>query len=71
MQFSFHDRGSVIVNDAACTGCGLCVKNCPDEVLSLENGKARAETGFSSGALPADNARRFARRKRSPSKDAA
>ncbi|MBN1776968.1 MAG: EFR1 family ferrodoxin [Clostridiales bacterium] len=28
--------------DDDCTGCGLCVKNCPMRNLSLENGKAAA-----------------------------
>lgn len=51
MGFSFKDRGRAMVDDAACTGCGLCVENCPDEVLSLVGGKARAGDGIFVGCL--------------------
>ena len=51
MGFSFTDHGRAIVDDAACTGCGQCVENCPDEVLSLVNGKARAGDGIFIGCL--------------------
>ena len=30
----------VIINSKTCTGCGLCVKDCISNALSLENGKA-------------------------------
>jgi ferredoxin len=51
MGFSFKDRGRPTVDEAACTGCGQCVKNCPDEVLSLAGGKARAAEGIFMGCL--------------------
>jgi ferredoxin len=51
MSYTFKDRGRAIIDDAACTGCGLCVKNCPDEVLTLENGKACAGEGIFVGCI--------------------
>jgi nitroreductase/Pyruvate/2-oxoacid:ferredoxin oxidoreductase delta subunit len=51
MSFSIKDRGRPIVVESACTGCGLCVKNCPDEVLFLENGKAKAGEGIFIGCI--------------------
>jgi nitroreductase/NAD-dependent dihydropyrimidine dehydrogenase PreA subunit len=40
MSYSFQEHGSQIVDNALCTGCGICVDNCPDQVLSMQNGKA-------------------------------
>lgn len=51
MAFAFNDHGRAIVDDARCTGCGLCVKNCPDEVLSLVDGKARPGDGIFIGCI--------------------
>lgn len=45
MGFGFKELGSPAVNEDSCTGCGQCVKICPDEVLALENGKPRAGVG--------------------------
>ncbi len=51
MSFSFKDHGRAMVDEAACTGCGLCVENCPDEVLSLVEGKAGAGDGIFIGCI--------------------
>ncbi len=29
------------INDALCIGCGACVRDCPDELMVLENGRAK------------------------------
>jgi NAD-dependent dihydropyrimidine dehydrogenase PreA subunit len=31
----------IVVDEAKCTGCGICVRNCPKEAIGLEDGKAR------------------------------
>jgi Fe-S-cluster-containing hydrogenase component 2 len=51
MGFSFHDQGRPTVNDALCIGCGQCVSICPDEVLALENKKARPGAGIFLGCI--------------------
>ncbi len=33
----------IIVNEAKCIGCELCIKDCPGNCLCLENGKAHAD----------------------------
>jgi len=33
---------SVIIDHARCSGCGACIRVCPSDILSLENGTARA-----------------------------
>jgi ferredoxin len=46
MGFDFRELGSPAIDENTCTGCGQCVNICPDEVLSLNNGKARAGAGM-------------------------
>ena len=29
------------IDEAACTGCGTCVENCPAEVLEMDDDKAK------------------------------
>ncbi|KYH36062.1 MAG: 6-hydroxynicotinate reductase, partial [Candidatus Hecatellales archaeon B24] len=31
----------IVVDEAKCTGCGICVRNCPSKAIRLKNGKAR------------------------------
>ncbi len=33
----------IVVHEEKCVGCALCVKDCPNACLYLENGKARTE----------------------------
>ncbi len=48
------------IDTARCTGCGLCVRSCPTEVLRLGNGKAEAHgsrcirCGHCAAVCPAD-----------------
>jgi ferredoxin len=51
MGFSLQDRGAPRVDEQTCAGCGQCVRTCPDEVLSLENGKPRAGRGTFLGCI--------------------
>ena len=51
MGFDFHEAGRPAVNAATCTGCGQCATICPDEVLSLEDGKARPGKGIFLGCI--------------------
>ena len=32
---------AVNVDDSKCTGCGICVSECPVEAISIENDKAK------------------------------
>ena len=36
---------AVVINEEKCTGCSLCVKDCPGSCLYLENGKAHVHEG--------------------------
>lgn len=51
MGFNFNEPGRPAVNIETCTGCGQCATVCPDEVLSLENGKARPGKGIFLGCI--------------------
>jgi ferredoxin len=51
MGFDMREKGVPTVDRASCTGCGLCVKACPDEVLTLENKKAKAGRGKFMGCI--------------------
>jgi Pyruvate/2-oxoacid:ferredoxin oxidoreductase delta subunit len=31
------------VKEALCSGCGLCVENCPQQAISLQSGQARID----------------------------
>lgn len=33
-------KEQVIIHDNQCIGCGLCVKDCPNKVIEMKNGKA-------------------------------
>jgi len=37
-------KNVVTIDKEKCTGCGLCCKNCPVHVLTLQNGKATVES---------------------------
>ena len=44
MPLSYIKNGETLVLDeAACTGCGACVEVCPHAVFRVESGKARVE----------------------------
>ncbi len=51
MGFDFNEQGKPSIDEAACTGCGLCVDICPDRVLVLEDGKARVGQGVFLGCI--------------------
>jgi ferredoxin len=51
MAFTFKDRGRAVVDEKICTGCGQCVENCPDDVLSLDGGKAKPGSGIFIGCI--------------------
>jgi len=51
MGYTFHEHGVPIVNAATCTACGLCVRICADEVLSLKDGKVQAGPGQFFGCI--------------------
>ena len=51
MGYTFHEHGVPAVNANTCNGCGLCVRLCPDEVLSLDGGKPRAGAGLFMGCI--------------------
>jgi ferredoxin len=51
MGFDLHKRGVPAIDAETCTGCGQCVQICPDEVLTLDRGKARAGTGIFLGCI--------------------
>jgi NAD-dependent dihydropyrimidine dehydrogenase PreA subunit len=44
-------KGVPTVDQSTCTGCGLCIKACPDGVLALENGKPKAGEGVFMGCI--------------------
>ncbi len=33
------------IDEEKCSGCGICVKNCPVEAICMENGKAKIDMG--------------------------
>ena len=36
-------KGRIVVNEALCKGCGLCVSACPQEVLALSSERITAK----------------------------
>jgi ferredoxin len=51
MSFSFQERGHPTVQPGSCIGCGQCVSICPDEVLSMKDGKATTGEGVFLGCI--------------------
>jgi nitroreductase/NAD-dependent dihydropyrimidine dehydrogenase PreA subunit len=51
MGFDFHEAGQPAIDAVTCTGCGQCVKICPDEVLTLKGGKAQPGKGIFLGCI--------------------
>lgn len=51
MDFDFRQRGVPAVNHATCIGCGQCVTVCPDQVLTLQHGKAAPGDGELLGCI--------------------
>lgn len=51
MGLDFTEKGVPAVNRETCTGCGLCVDTCPDKVLELDEGKAKAGKGEFLGCI--------------------
>jgi len=49
--FDLREKGVPTVDDATCTGCGQCVKVCPDGVLVLEKGKPKGSNGWFTGCI--------------------
>ena len=45
MGFNLNEKGRPAIDAETCIGCGQCVAICPDEVLSLDDGKAAAGPG--------------------------
>jgi len=36
------DTGAVIIDQEICTGCGLCAKYCPRQMIRLDNNASKA-----------------------------
>ena len=51
MSMDFTEKGMPAVNRETCTGCGLCVDTCPEMVMELDEGKARAGKGEFLGCI--------------------
>jgi ferredoxin len=51
MGFDLRDQGTPVVDAATCTTCGLCVAACPDQVLTLTNGKIAVGSGMFLGCI--------------------
>lgn len=51
MGFDLKEKGLPVVATETCTGCGLCVTACPDEVFRLEDGKATVTDGLFMGCI--------------------
>jgi formate hydrogenlyase subunit 6/NADH:ubiquinone oxidoreductase subunit I len=51
MGFDLRQKGHPTVDRSTCTGCGQCVKICPDGVLVLEGGKPKAGGGWFTGCI--------------------
>jgi ferredoxin len=51
MGFDLRDKGVPAIDGATCTGCGLCVKACPDGVLTLHDGRPHAGPGEFLGCI--------------------
>ncbi len=52
MGFDLREKGvPTVVDKSSCTGCGQCVKVCPDGVLTLQDGKSKAGEGMFVGCI--------------------
>lgn len=51
MGIDFKEKGRPTVEQATCTGCGLCVEACTDRIYTLENGKAKPGRGEFLGCI--------------------
>jgi ferredoxin/nitroreductase len=51
MGFSLKEKGRPAIDAETCIGCGQCVAICPDDVLSLDGGKAAAGRGEFLGCI--------------------
>ncbi|MBN1394250.1 MAG: nitroreductase family protein [Pirellulales bacterium] len=51
MAFDFKVQGVPTINEETCTGCGLCVKTCPDRVFELKDAKPRVGRGVFLGCI--------------------
>lgn len=51
MGLDLLEKGVPMVDPSVCTGCGLCVQICPDNVLSLHDGKPQAGEGDFLGCI--------------------
>lgn len=39
-------RSIITIGEEKCTGCGLCIPNCPERALRLIDGKSRVKPKF-------------------------
>jgi ferredoxin len=51
MGFDLREKGVPTIDESSCTGCGQCVKACPDGVLALHEGKSKAGPGEFAGCI--------------------
>jgi ferredoxin len=51
MGLDLRDKGIPTIDESTCTGCGLCVKACPDGVLVLQDGRPKAGAGELLGCI--------------------
>ena len=47
----YSEPPSVVVDRSSCQGCGLCVKTCPADILSLEDGNVSAHVEAGLGCI--------------------
>ena len=46
-------RNIIKIDDVKCTGCGLCIPNCPEGAIQILDGKARVVSDLSCDGLGA------------------
>jgi ferredoxin len=51
MGYGLGTLGQPVIDENTCIGCGQCEKICPDEILTVENGKARPGRGIFMGCI--------------------
>ena len=47
----YHEAGQVVVDQERCTLCGLCVKTCPAEVLSIDESAVQQDNEIGFGCI--------------------